>query len=178
MRGNRAIALRYLDRIDEALSDYEAAIAIFERRQNPEAVAQYRLNMAQSLYLVGRDKPATEAALSAYEHFTATGNAGEADRALACIAMAAPHDLIPERLRAELEALAERGRASEEPLIRNWAETRHAYQLNASGRKREAQAALRQVAERQGAAGDHYNAAKTWRAWQGCLRREARQRRG
>jgi tetratricopeptide (TPR) repeat protein len=32
VRGNRAIALRYLDRIDEALSDYEAAIAISERR--------------------------------------------------------------------------------------------------------------------------------------------------
>jgi tetratricopeptide (TPR) repeat protein len=105
VRGRLAIALRYTDELDVAVEEYRQALATFRRYDLGYRTAINQMNLASTLFLLGRAEEALDAALEALTIFDDEGEHELARRTLAMLAGSAavedlPADLV-DRLRIE-----------------------------------------------------------------------------
>lgn len=103
LRGRLAIALRQLGRLEEAIEEYDRAIAIAARFGAAGEVAVNKMNRASALFELGRVRDGTAGGVDAWRGFEAQGNTRFALRTLLMLRQHAPADELPpeaaERLR-------------------------------------------------------------------------------
>lgn len=163
--GNMAVALRYLDRFDEAVTAYERAIEIGERLGLPQLCANQRMNLAQCLYLMGRNASATSVALQAYRFFDSQAMDDMALRTLLIVYQHAGRSELPDELHDSMETLVPRTLESDDIFIRCWGESQMAVACARAGRLDEGEAYIRTVTAHKADAGDRYNGSRTWLGW-------------
>ena len=163
IRGWMGIAYRFLDELDSAVEQYQRAIDIAERYQDAGAAAGHRMNLAQSLFLLGRDEEGKNTALEALGGFDATGHEEMALNVLLMLLEHGELEELPAELQARFEALnIDEIEQSQDPTVLGFLLTKQAQWLASTGNIEGVQTIMKKVIAMYGEIGDRFNQASAF----------------
>ena len=143
----RAIALRFLDRLDEAAAGYARAIDIAERMGTEQELGRRRLNLAACLVASGFEREATDQAAAALRDLDRAGDTESARTAALLILSQGDDQRLSEEARRRVQELADAA-PDENPLAQVARMTIAARELAAAGQHDEAGALVGSVGAR------------------------------
>ena len=162
IRGWMGIVYRFLDELDVAVEQYERAININERYQNSASAAENRMNLASSLFLLGRKEEGKKTLLEALTAFDNEGLEEMASRVIVLLLDNFEMEEFPPDLQERIKKLIDENWKSSTPFIAGLIRTKQAKWLASQGDFENAQALMDEVIAMHRNNGDIFNQATSY----------------